>query len=308
MYLKNVTTKSTRSYLEDIKLLKEKIESVDAIVVGAGAGLSTSAGFIYNGETFKKYMFDFIKEYGITDFYSGGFYPFPTKEIMWVFWSRNIYVNRYLDAPKNTYKKLLNIVKDKNYFVITTNVDHQFQKAGFDKKRLFYTQGDYGLFQSVNKNNKKTYDNEEIVYKMLEAQGFVKNEKGIYDIPNNSNINMSIPTELIPKCPDDGSNMTLNLRADDNFVEDEGWRKASIRYSNFIDSIKNQKVLYLELGVGMNTPVIIKYPFWNMVLENKNSTYACINYNEAFCPDEIVDRSIIINEDIDKVLDDIVES
>ncbi len=304
MYLKNVTTKSTRSYLEDIKLL---IESVDAIVVGAGAGLSTAAGFIYNGETFKKYMFDFIKEYGITDFYSGGFYPFPTKEIMWAFWSRNIYVNRYLDAPKNTYQKLLNIVKDKNYFVITTNVDHQFQKAGFDKKRLFYTQGDYGLFQSVNKDNKKTYDNEDIVYKMLESQGFEKNEKGIYDILDEKKISMSIPTELIPICPDDGSNMTLNLRADDNFVEDEGWHQASIRYSNFIDSIKNQKVLYLELGVGMNTPVIIKYPFWNMVIENKKSNYVCINYNEAFCPDEILDRSMIINEDIDKVLDDIVK-
>ena len=306
MYLKNVTTKSTRTYLEDIKLLKEKIEEADAIVIGAGAGISTSAGFIYNGETFKKYMFDFIKEYGITDFYSGGFYPFPTKEIMWAFWSRNIYVNRYLDAPKDTYKKLLNLVKDKDYFVITTNVDHQFQKAGFDKKRLFYTQGDYGLFQSVNKNNKKTYDNEEIIYKMLEAQGFVKNEKGIYDIPNNSNINMSIPTELIPKCPDDGTNMTLNLRADDNFVEDEGWVEASIRYSDFVNKRKNQKLLLLELGVGMNTPVIIKYPFWKMVLENDRATYACINYNEAFCPDEILDRSIIINEDIDKVLNDII--
>ena len=306
MYLKNVTTKSTRTYLEDIKLLKEKIEEADAIVIGAGAGISTSAGFIYNGETFKKYMFDFIKEYGITDFYSGGFFPFPTKEIMWAFWSRNIYVNRYLDAPKDTYKKLLNLVKDKDYFVITTNVDHQFQKAGFDKKRLFYTQGDYGLFQSVNKNNKKTYDNEEIVYKMLEAQGFVKNEKGIYDIPNNSNINMSIPTELIPKCPDDGTNMTLNLRADDNFVEDEGWVEASIRYSDFVNKRKNQKLLLLELGVGMNTPVIIKYPFWKMVLENDRATYACINYNEAFCPDEILDRSIIINEDIDKVLNDII--
>ncbi|MBP3201699.1 MAG: hypothetical protein J6M39_08645 [Lachnospiraceae bacterium] len=308
MYLKNVTTKSTRTYLEDIKLLKEKIEEADAIVIGAGAGLSTSAGFIYNGETFKKYMFDFIKEYGITDFYSGGFYPFPTKEIMWAFWSRNIYVNRYLDAPKDTYKKLLNLVKDKDYFVITTNVDHQFQKAGFDKKRLFYTQGDYGLFQSVNKNNKKTYDNEEIVYKMLEAQGFVKNEKGIYDILDEKKISMSIPSELIPVCPDDGSDMTMNLRADDSFVEDDGWIEASIRYNDFVNKRKNQRLLLLELGVGMNTPVIIKYPFWNMVIENKKSSYTCINYNEAFCPTEILDRSIIINEDIDKVLDDIVES
>ena len=306
MYLKNVITKSTRTYLEDIKLLKEKIKDVDAIIIGAGAGLSTSAGFIYNGDMFKKYMFDFIKEYRITDFYSGGFYPFPTKEIMWAFWSRNIYVNRYLDAPKDTYKKLLNIVKDKDYFVITTNVDHQFQKAGFDKKRLFYTQGDYGLFQSVNKNNRKTYNNEELVYKMLEAQGFKRNEKGIYDLPVNGDISMSIPTELIPICADDGSNMTMNLRADDNFVEDEGWVEASIRYSDYVEKRKNQKLLLLELGVGMNTPVIIKYPFWKIALENDKATYACVNYNEAFCPDEIIDRSIIINEDIDKVLDDII--
>lgn len=307
MYLKNVTTKSTRTYLEDIKLLKEKIENADAIVIGAGAGLSTSAGFIYNGEIFKKYMFDFIKEYEITDFYSGGFYPFPTKEIMWAFWSRNIYVNRYLDALKDTYKKLLNIVKDKDYFVITTNVDHQFQKAGFDKKRLFYTQGDYGLFQSVNNEIKKTYDNEEIIYKMLEAQGFVKNKKGIYDILDEKKISMSIPSELIPVCPDDGSDMTMNLRVDDNFVEDDGWIEASIRYNDFVNKRKNQRLLLLELGVGMNTPVIIKYPFWKMTLENDKSTYSCINYNEAFCPDEIIDRSIIINEDINKVLDDIME-
>ncbi len=305
MFLKNVTMKSTRSYLENINILKEKIENADALVIGAGAGLSTASGFIYNGEIFKKYMFDFIKKYNITDFYSGGFYLFPTKEIMWAYWSRNIYVNRYLDAPKDTYKKLINLLKDRDYFVITTNVDHQFQKAGIDKKRLFYTQGDYGLFQSVNKNNKKTYDNEEMVYKMLEAQGFVKNDKGIYDILDENNIVMSIPTKLIPKCEVDGSDMIMNLRSDDNFVEDDGWHQASMRYSDYINKLKNKKVLYIELGVGMNTPAIIKYPFWKMVYDNKNSTYVCINYNEAFCPDEIADRSIIINEDINKVLDDL---
>lgn len=305
MYLKNVTYKSTRTYLEDIRLLKEKIENCDAIVVGAGAGLSTSAGFIYNGEMFKKYMFDFTNKYGITDFYSGGFYPFPDKETMWAFWSRLIYVNRYMDAPKDTYKKLLNIIENKDYFVITTNVDHQFQKSGIDKKRLFYTQGDYGLFQSVNGNIKKTYDNEEIIYQMLESQGFIKNEKGIYDVPSDKDISMRILKELTPKCPDDGSDMTMNLRSDNNFVEDEGWVEASIKYSDFINKRKNQKVLFLELGVGMNTPVIIKYSFWKMVLENEKSTYACINYNEAFCPDELLDRSIIINEDIDKVLTNI---
>lgn len=294
--------KSTRNYLENIELLKKKIEYSDYIVIGAGAGLSTAAGFTYSGERFDKYFFDFKEKYGITDIYSGGFYPFASKEISWAWWSRHIYFNRYVKAPKNTYELLFELVKDKNYFVITTNVDHQFQKFGFDKNRLFYTQGDYGLWQSTNIKNKKTYDNEYEVYKMLEAQGFVKNNEGEYDIPSDKKILMSIPRELIPICPDDGYEMTMNLRSDDTFVEDEGWHLASRQYSDFIEKTKNKKVLFLELGVGMNTPVIIKYPFWNEVLNNKNSIYVCINFNEAYAPAEIVDRAIIINNDIHKVL------
>lgn len=294
-------------YVDEIKKLKQKINEVKFIVIGAGAGLSTSAGFIYNGDTFKKYFFDFIKEYGITDIYSGGFYPFPDKETMWAWWSRHIYFNRYIKAPKPTYNSLLTLVKNKNYFVITTNVDHQFQKAGFNKDRLFYTQGDYGLWQSVNPKIKKTYDNELEVYKMLEAQGFVKNSNGEYDLPENMNIKMQIPSSMIPKCPDDGSDMTMNLRSDDTFVEDEGWHRASIRYNDFINKYKNDDVLYLELGVGMNSPAIIKYPFWQFVYNNKKSTYGCINYNEAVCPTEIEDRSIIINDDIDKVIIDLLK-
>lgn len=297
--------KYTGNYSDNIEKLKQAIDDVDFLVVGAGAGLSTAAGFFYSGERFDKYFFDFKEKYNIRDMYSGGFYTFEDKETMWAWWSRHIYFNRYIKAPKDTYKKLLNIVKNKNYFVITTNVDHQFQISGFEKKRLFYTQGDYGLWQSVNSKIKKTYDNEKEVYKMLEAQGFIKNEFGEYDVPKDKKIKMKIAKDLIPKCPEDNSDMTMNLRSDDNFVEDEGWHDASLRYSNFIESIKNQKTLYLELGVGMNTPVIIKYPFWKMVSKNKNSIYACINYNEAFCPEEISDRSIIINEDIDIVLDNL---
>lgn len=296
----------TGNYSDNIEKLKKAIDDVDFLVVGAGAGLSTAAGFTYSGERLDKYFFDFKEKYNISDMYSGGFYPFEDEETMWAWWSRHIYFNRYIKAPKNTYEKLLKIVNDKNYFVITTNVDHQFQISGFDKKRLFYTQGDYGLWQSVDPKIRKTYDNEKEVYKMLEAQGFIKNEFGEYDVPKDKKIKMKIPIELIPKCPDDNSDMTMNLRSDDNFVEDEGWYNASTRYSNFIESIKNQKALYLELGVGMNTPVIIKYPFWKMVSENKNSIYACINFNEAFCPEEISERSIIINEDIDKVLGDYI--
>ena len=288
---------------EQIAKLKKALTSAESIVIGAGAGLSTSAGFTYSGERFNKYFFDFAKEYGISDIYSGGFYPFPDAETRWGWWARHIYFNRYVDAPKPVYKELLSLVKDKDYFVITTNVDHQFQKAGFDKKRLFYIQGDYGLFQSVNPEIRKTYDNEEWVMKAMEAEGFVKDENGIFTVPKSGKISMAIPTELIPTCPDDGSAMTTNLRADYSFVEDDGWHKANEAYNEFIRSHKDAKTLYLELGVGANTPVIIKYPFWQFVKNNKNATYACINYGEAFCPEAIEDRSICIDEDIGNVVE-----
>lgn len=289
---------------EQIERLKLEIKEADAIVIGAGAGLSTSAGFTYSGERFEKYFFDFEKRYDFHDMYSGGFYVMRLKpEISWAFWARNIYINRYMNAPKGVYSSLLKLVDGKDYFVITTNVDHQFQRAGFDKKRLFYTQGDYGLFQSVNSSNNRTYDNEEWVMKAMEAQGFVKDEKGIFNLPKEGNIKMELPTNLIPKCPDDGSDVVMNLRADDSFVEDEGWHRASATYSDFIRRHEKLHVLYLELGVGANTPVIIKYPFWQLCADNDKSVYACINYGEAFCPVEIQDRSICIDGDIGEVLE-----
>lgn len=289
---------------EQIERLKLEIKEADAIVIGAGAGLSTSAGFTYSGERFEKYFFDFEKKYDFHDMYSGGFYVMRLKpEISWAFWARNIYINRYMDAPRGVYSSLLKLVDGKDYFVITTNVDHQFQRAGFDKKRLFYTQGDYGLFQSVNSSNNRTYDNEEWVMKAMETQGFVKDEKGIFNLPKEGNIKMELPTKLIPKCPDDGSDVTMNLRADDSFVEDEGWKRASAAYSDFIRRHEKLHVLYLELGVGANTPVIIKYPFWQLCADNDKSVYACINYGEAFCPVEIQDRSICIDGDIGEVLE-----
>jgi len=207
-----------------------------------------------------------------------------------------------MSAPKPVYEKLLEAVKDKDYFVITTNVDHQFQKAGFDKKRLFYTQGDYGLFQSVNPAIQKTYDNAEWVIKAMEAQGFVKDDNGIFQIPEDGSLKMRIPAELIPKCPEDGSDVVMNLRSDDSFVEDEGWHKASAAYADFLRRHEGMHVLYLELGVGANTPVIIKYPFWQMTMVNPNAVYACVNYGEAFCPQEISERSICVNGDIGEIL------
>ena len=295
-----------RPYEEQIKILKKEIKTADAILIGAGAGLSTAAGLTYSGERFDKYFFDFRDKYGIRDIYAGGFYPFPSEEEYWAWWSRHIYFNRYIDAPSDVYPNLLKLVKDMDYFVLTTNVDHQFQRAGFDKKRLFYTQGDYGLLQSVDPEIPNTFDNEEIVMKMMEDQGFVKNEDGIFDVPSDKSIRMEISSNFIPICPDDGRRMTTNLRADDLFVEDAGWHAANQRYNEFFARVEGKHVLYLELGVGMNTPVIIKFPFWKAVERNKKAFYACINYGDAGCDKNIADRSICIDEDIAKVLRDVL--
>ena len=265
--------------------LRSALEHADAVVIGAGAGLSTSAGFIYAGERFEQYFSDFEEKYGFHDMYSGGFYPFATPEEHWAYWSRYIWINRYMDAPKPVYEDLLALVKDKDYFVITTNVDHCFQKAGFDKKRLFYTQGDYGLFQCSEPCCQETFENEEIVRSMMEQQK-----------------NMKIPTELLPICPHCGKPLTMNLRSDDKFVEDEGWHRAAERYENFLRTRAGQSVLFLELGVGYNTPSIIKFPFWQMTARNPKAVYACINQGQAACPQEIEKQAICINADIGQVL------
>lgn len=286
MFSKTMTLKSTENCSVKIEKLRTALHEADAVVIGAGAGLSTSAGFTYSGRRFEENFRDFIEEYGFQDMYSGGFYPFDTLEEHWAYWSRYIWINRYTDPPKPVYRRLLDLVKDRDYFALTTNVDHCFQKAGFDKSRLFYTQGDYGLFQCSQPCCQKTYDNEDAVRQMLKRQ---KDRK--------------IPEALIPRCPVCGRPMTMNLRSDDTFVEDEGWHRAADRYTGFLRSHKGQKLLFLELGVGFNTPVIIKYPFWQMTAQNPKAVYACINYRDAAAPQEIREQSICIDDDIGEVLE-----
>ncbi len=287
---------------DGIKKLQEAMDDADAIIIGAGAGLSTSAGFVYTGERFEKYFSDFAEKYRFKDMYSGGFYPYDTLEEHWAYWSRYIYINRYMDAPKPVYSDLYDLVKEKDYFVLTTNVDHCFQKAGFDKHRLFYTQGDYGLFQCSVPCHQGTYDNEVLIGKMVEAQGYVISENGMLSLPEGAVPKMKVPSELVPHCPKCGKPMSMNLRADDTFVEDEGWHRAAQRYSDFLRRHQNMKVLFLEAAVGFNTPAIVKYSFWRMTYEWKNSIYACLNYGEAFAPDEIKNKSICINGDIGTIL------
>lgn len=290
MFLKMPTMSSTDNYSDKLSRLKDEMATADAIIIGAGAGLSASAGFDYSGERFEKYFADFHKKYGITDMYSGGFYPFETLNEYWAWWSRHILVNRYNAPVGKPYSDLLKAVSDKDYFVLTTNVDHQFQLAGFDKKRLFYTQGDYGLWQCSEPCCNETFDNENAVIAMVKEQR-----------------NMKIPDELIPRCPHCGKPMAMNLRCDGSFVQDEGWYTAAERYEEFIRRHRNLHILFLELGVGFNTPGIIKYPFMQMTAENPKAIYACINMNEAYVPGEISDRAICIDGDIGNVIESCVE-
>ena len=287
-----------------MKEIKSILQNADSVLIGAGAGLSTSAGFTYNGPRFQKYFSDFEKKYSFHDMYSGGFYPYKTLEENWAYWSRQIYLNRFVKAPLPVYEKLLELVKEKKYFVLTTNVDHCFQKAGFDKSRLFYTQGDYGLWQCSQPCHKKTYDNQLFVEKMVREQGFTIQDDGGLELPENGfeGIKMTVPSELVPRCPVCGKPMTMNLRCDDTFVEDDGWRSAASRYEDFLNKNKDGRIVFLELGVGGNTPGIIKYPFWKMTYANPKAVYVCINKGEAEVPDEIEKQSICVNNDIYEVL------
>lgn len=276
--------KFTNGYSQSVAEAARLISSAERIIIGAGAGLSASAGLTYSGERFYKYFSDFAQKYGIRDMYSGGFYAFKTLNEYWAWWSRHIWYNRYDCPVGEVFGLLLNMVKDKQYFVITTNVDHLFQRAGFDKSRLFYTQGDYGLLQCSRPCRKLTYDNKEQIERMVREQR-----------------DMKVPDELIPRCPVCGRPMTVNLRADDTFVEDSGWYAAAQRYENFVRGCKGKNTVLLELGVGGNTPVIIKYPFWAMS-RDEGAAYICVNKGEAFAPDTIGDRSVCLDGDITQMI------
>ena len=264
--------------------LREAIERADAILIGAGAGLSAADGDNHSGPVFDECFADFCAERGITDAYSGGFYPFPTPEERWAFWSRMISLLRYEAGPGQAYSDLLDLVRGRDYFVITTNVDHRFQNSGFDKERLFYTQGDYGLLQCSVPCHDATYDNESWVREAVTSQEGIR-----------------IPSELIPRCPRCGEETTTNLRVDNRFVQDEGWMAAAGRYQDFLERTSSGRVLHLELGVGMNTPSIIKFPFWRRVFDNPEATYACVAL-DAVAPADFTDRSLIIRSDIAEAL------
>ena len=285
MYFSRMTRQSTRSLSAQLDRLSTVLDTAEAVVIGAGAGLSAAAGYTYTGERFERLFSDFAKRYGFSDMYSGGFYPYDTLEEYWAFWSRYVMCNRYDPIPGSVYQQLLDLLRDRDYFVLTTNVDHCFQRAGFDKQRLFYTQGDYGLFQCSRPCCQETWDNEDVIRAMVDQQS-----------------DLRIPSELVPHCPHCGAPATMNLRSDGTFVEDEGWHKAAARYSEFLRRHEGMRTLYLEIGVGGNTPGIIKYPFWQMTAANPRATYACVNLGEACAPRELERQSILIDASADEVI------
>lgn len=302
MFDKFKKTAQTEPTEVSIQRLRTALREADAVVLGAGAGLSTAAGYTYAGERFERYFRDFIEKYQIPDMYSGGFYPFPSLEVYWAWWSRHIWINRYAPIPSALYSELLEILREKDYFVLTTNVDHCFQRAGIDRQRMFYTQGDYGLWQCTRPCHQDTYDNEKTVRQMLAAQGFEISEDGALIVPDWDRIQMTVPTELVPRCPRCGRPMTMNLRADDAFAEDAGWHAASERYRAFLRRHEGGKLVFWEIGVGFNTPVIIKYPFWRMTAKNPNATFVSMSRSHVDCPDEIRDRSILLAGDTGELL------
>ena len=288
--------------MDSLERLQQVLREFPTVIVGAGSGLSTAAGFVYDGERFRRYFSDFAAKYGIRDMYAGGFFPFASANEYWAWWSRMIYINRYVPAPSDLYRRLYRLIQEEDYFVITTNVDHQFQEAGFDKKCLFYTQGDYGLFQAKHPVQPKTYDNEEWIRRMMLAQGFVYDEKKQLVPPPDGSVAMQVPTALLPSCPDDGQEMVPNLRCDDTFVEDAGWHVAARRYQQFLQDHQQGPVLYFELGVGLNTPGIIKIPFWQYTKANPQAVYACVNAADARSPEWLEGQSLAVKGDIAQVL------
>jgi hypothetical protein len=280
-------------YEDQIKQIGEFLKAADAVLIGAGSGLSTAAGISYSGKRFTENFGEFIEKYGpryMKDMYSSGFYPFPTQEAKWGYWSKHVYMNRIVPEGLLLYKEIYELVKDRRHFVLTTNVDHQFWKAGFADENIFATQGDYGLIQCEKGCHKKTYDAIERFKQMNQARK-----------------DCLIPSYMVPKCPVCAGNMTMNLRCDQYFVEDEHWNEAAGRYEEFLSEMTDKKVLLLELGVGFNTPAIIRFPFEHMMEQYKKWLLVRLNLNEAAVPESFGNRAVGINEDINKVMSDILE-
>lgn len=276
------------NYKNRILNAKELIKNADYVLIGAGAGLSTAAGLEYSGENFRKNFNEYIKKYYFTDLYTASFYDFSSQEEKWAFWAKLIDINRFNEKPLKLYQELFKLVNNKKYFVVTTNVDGQFEKAGFEKDKIFATQGDYAYLQCEQACHDKLYYNEEIVKEWLQNTRDCK-----------------IPSDLVQKCPVCGGNMDMNLRKDAYFVQDENWYKQAKKYEEFLDEIEGKNVVLIEVGVGFNTPGIIRFPFEQLTMRNVNANLIRINKDYSFVGEEIRNRSISFDEDTNEIVKDL---
>lgn len=272
-------------YHQFIEKAKKAMEEAEYFLIGGGSGLSTAAGSLYSGKRFTDNFAPFIEKYGMTDMYSAGFYPFQTQEEKWAYWAKHISVNRYETSALKLYQDLFALLKGKNYFIITTNVDSHFEKGGFSSNRIFEVQGNYGNLQCAKGCHDKVYHNEQLVKKMVEQT-----------------VDCKVPTELVPKCPVCGGNMDVHLRINEDFVQDEKWYEANDTYNMFLEQALGKKMVFLELGVGFMTPTIIRHPFERMTYQHKDAVL--IRFNKDY-PDGIkenVDKTIAFTEDMQTVV------
>ena len=271
--------------LEKINETKELIKNADYILIGAGAGLSTSAGIEYTGKRFKDNFSEFIKKYNFTDMYTSGFYDFETEEEKWAYWAKHMHINNIGAEATKLYKDILKLIKNKEYFVITTNVDDQFYKSGFDENKIFAIQGSYRYIQCSQACHNKVYDATEIVKEMISKTKDCK-----------------IPTELVPICPVCGEVMETNLRKDSYFVQDDRWYIQNKRYEEFLTKAKNKELLLIELGVGFNTPGIIRFPFEQMVYQTDNWKLVRLNKDNCETILNIENRYIPLQNNISEII------
>jgi NAD-dependent SIR2 family protein deacetylase len=297
---------NTNSYQKSIQQLSDVLAQADAVLVGAGSGLSTAAGLDFAGERLQRYFGDFAAKYGMPDMYSGCFSNFESRAERWAYWSRWAWFNRFETIPKPTLQHLKALLTGKDHFVLTTNIDHTFIRAGFDKQKLCYTQGDFGLLQCSGPCHDKTYDDKDLLRQMIAAQGYVEDAQGHFHAPEDHAVRMTVPEDLIPHCPVCGREMDFNLFWDDRFVRDKGWHIAHDRYEAWLSEHKTGKMLYLELGVGFNSPGVIKYPFWQMTADNPDAVFATIDLNQPCTWKSIMDRSIVIQGDLDQAVSDLM--
>ena len=275
-----------------IEKARVTLAKAERVLIGAGAGLSTAAGLTYSGGRFRRYFSSFIERYGMTDMYSAGFYPFPTDADRWAYWAHHAWVNCLGVGATSLYRQIFTWVQSRDYFVITTNVDKQFEKAGFESTRLFETQGDYAHIQCAQGCHSKIYENETVFRAIEEDTEWGKRTRVMDEF-------------LLPRCPVCGGRMGMHLRCDNTFIQTNAWYEAKARYDAFVAEMLEKPTVLLELGVGWNTPVWIRMPFERLSVA-LDIPLVRMNFGESYVDPSIL-KGVGVDGDIAQLLPRVLE-